>query len=111
MEISTGIYKETDKGFWPLDFLSEGPDCLPNLQKKRRGGTPGRLLKSGGRPPRPIGKSNIFPKRGTYGPGHMPGAQHIQPNLIFLNFTYLITIIVNLIRALGLRIDYNELYM
>ena len=59
-----------------------------------------------------MGENNIFPKKGvsfdppppTYGPGHMPGAQHIQLNLIFLNLTYLITIIVNLIRALSLRI-------
>ena len=58
-----------------------------------------------------MGESNIFPKKGvsfdsppTYSPGHMPGAQHIQPNLIFFNLTYLITINVNLIRALGLRI-------
>ena len=38
----------------------------------------------------------------------LAAGQHIQPNLIFFfNLTYLIT----LIRALGLRIYYNELYM
>ena len=119
-------------GIWPLDFLAEGY-VSQNFQKKKwsagGGGTQGRLLKGGGGGsysrvekkgggvvhPGRWGKSNIFPKRGghstppppfTYGLGHMPGAQHIQPNLISLSFTYLITIIVNLIRALGLRIDY-----
>ena len=66
----------------------------------------------------PMGESNIFPKRGGYStlppPPHLRPkahdarcAQHIQPNLIFLNLTYFITIIVNLIGALGLRIDFN----
>ena len=45
----------------------------------------------------------------TYGPGHMPGAQHIHLNLFFVVLN-LITLIVNL-RDLGLRIDYNQLYM
>ena len=65
---------------------------------------------------RPMGKSNIFPKRcgrstPTFGPGHTPGAQHIQPNLISFKLDFFfITKIVNL-RALGLRIDHNHSYM
>ena len=43
----------------------------------------------------------------TYGPVHMPVAQHIHLNLFFLNLT---TLIVNL-RALDRRIDCNQLYM
>ena len=82
--------------------------------KKKEGGgraprAVDRLLKRlGGRGVSIVGlKKNGSPP--TYGPGHMPGAQHIHLNLSFFVLN-LITLIVNL-RDLGLRIDYNQLYM
>ena len=43
-------HEDTDKGFWPLDFLGEGPDCLSKFSKKSGGGADRavcRLLKRG----------------------------------------------------------------
>ena len=100
-------------------------DLTFKIFKKKEGGAPravGRLLKrgevvsivglkKGGGVVHPCQwEKVIFSQEGgvvrppTYGPGHMPVAQHIHRNLFFF------TLIINL-RALDRRIDYNQFYM
>ena len=80
----TCIQVNTVRG--PLEFLLAEGACtgvkISTGMRTQTKGAVGRLLKRGrGRFYSWVEKKGRGPP--TYGPGHMPGAQHIQPNLIF----------------------------